>query len=79
MKQRKKTTVILKAPAHEKMVAELWCGENVLGEMVREKNDFYLELYAPPGTQKSWNLELNDFLYLLGEAKKELNSQAKTS
>lgn len=73
---KKKTTVIIKAPVTQKIVAELWCGENLLGELAKEGRKFHLEIYSPDKSQKSWKLELDDFLQLLGEAQQELNKAA---
>ena len=72
----RKTTVIIKTTrvqdpqAHEKLVAELWCGDILLGELSSQAGDIHLEIYPSP-TGK-WRLELEEFLEFLSQGKQDL-------
>ncbi len=72
--KKQKTTVIIKAsrPA-PKMVAELWCGDYLLGELIKENDSYNLEIFAHP--KRTWKLELDEFISLLSGAKKQLEER----
>lgn len=67
----KKTTVVISQNITSKdFVAELWSGENRLGEIFLDDDVPKLRLYAPP--RHAWHFELDDFLIFLLQAKQEL-------
>lgn len=74
----KKTTVVISHNvASRDLVAELWSGENRLGEIFLDDDVPKLRLYAPP--RNAWYFELDDFLLFLLQAKQELVQKNQNS
>lgn len=71
--KREKTTVIIKSMApKDEMVAELWCGEERLGEVIKDGNSFNVKIFPPP--HGTWRLDLEDFISLLNGAREQLGT-----
>ena len=73
MDKMEKTVRISTSGEKEEVVAELWSGENRLGELSKKDNITRLKILPP--TDGSWNFELEDFIEFLRQAEKEFYSQ----
>jgi hypothetical protein len=65
---------IASVPDREELVAELWLGDEQVGEVSKDaRGEFIIELYsAPAGTP--WRIRLDDLVAALGEAKARLGN-----
>ena len=65
---------IASVPDREGLVAELWLGDEQLGEVSKDaQGDFRVELY-PARAGTPWNVRLRELVDALGEAKARLGA-----
>ena len=62
---------ITSPPDRDNLVAEIWFGDNHVGEINTESGDYEIELYKPV-KMEYWTFVLEEFLEALQEGKKRL-------
>lgn len=63
--------LITSPPDREKLVAEIWSGENLVAEINQESDNLEIEIYA----SEKLVFSLDDLLEILERAKERLNTQ----
>lgn len=61
---------ITSPPDREKLVAEIWQGDQLLAEINQENENLELEIYS--SSKGKWNLRYDEFLETLKRAREEL-------
>jgi hypothetical protein len=63
------TVTIASVPDRDNLVAELWCENELWGELSQEQGELKLEIYP---TANGWNLRYEDVIDVIQEAKDKL-------
>jgi hypothetical protein len=63
--------LIASPPDREKVVAEVWCGEEMLAEVANEDGPLTIEFYPKPGG-KPWLLDYEEAVKAMQMAKDKL-------
>jgi len=65
------TITIASVPDRDTLVAELWCENELWGELSQQQGELKLEIYPAPNGQ-TWNLKYEELIDIIQEAKKKL-------
>ncbi|KHD08714.1 hypothetical protein PN36_26530 [Candidatus Thiomargarita nelsonii] len=72
------TVTIASVPDRDNLVAELWCENELWGELSQEQGELKLEIY-PTANGQAWNLRYEEVIDVIQEAKDKLLERDKQS
>ena len=72
------TVTIASLPDRDNLVAELWCQDELWGELSQQQGELKLEIYPTPNGQ-TWNLGYEELISAIQLAKNKLIGSSKVS
>jgi hypothetical protein len=71
---KKMTVTIASVPDRDNLVAELWCENDLWGELSQEQGELKLDIYPAPNAQ-NWHLNYEELIGIIQESKEKLLGQ----